>query len=308
MIKDKRIVVDMQDSMAEAHESRPGRFVSEEKNSSLNRFCRRHPLLAAILLLLYFVIASRIFGYLFQFIIKDWHLSFVIKNIIGECFYAILAIIPLSLLGWWRQIGFTRGIRRTDSALYIAPFIIIVLPSILGFPIVAGQSSIQIIVLALVASLLVGFTEESFFRGLLLQCTLPVGIWPAVLISSALFGLVHLSNILAGLGWNYVAGQALFAFGFGVLLCGLRLRTGSIWPGILFHAAKDFPGLILLTVNPRQVLSTSLNLALLSSGIYCVILLINAVVILRPRQARELGIAYGLRPVVLPPPASDQVH
>lgn len=291
----------MQDFTAEFHESQPGRFVVEEKNGALNRFFRHHPVLGAVLLLLYFIIASRVFSYIILFIIKDWHLSFVIKNIIGECFYAVLAIIPLSLLGWWKQIGFTRGIQRRDISLCVAPFIIIVLPSVVALPIATGQSNTQVIVLSLIASLLVGFTEESFFRGLLLQSALPTGIWPAVLISSILFALVHLSNIMAGFTWNYVIGQALFAFGFGVLLSGLRLRTGSIWPGILFHAAKDFPGLILLTVNPRQVLLTPLNLVLLSSGIYCVILLINAVIMLRPRKAKELRVAYGLESVPLPP-------
>ncbi|GLV56299.1 hypothetical protein KDH_31400 [Dictyobacter sp. S3.2.2.5] len=198
--------------------------------------------------------------------------------------------------------------RGRDIALYIVPFIVIVLPSIVAFPMVNRQSSTPIIVLALIAALLVGFTEESFFRGLLLQSALPMGIWPSVLISSVLFGVVHLSNILAGFTWNYVLGQALFAFGFGVLLSGLRLRTGSIWPGILFHAAKDFPGLILLTVNPHQVLSTPLNLALLSSGIYCVVLLINAVIILRPSKARELKTAYGMQPVAVPPSLPDQAE
>lgn len=292
----------MQDFMAESHEPQPGRFTVEEKNSALNRFFRQRSLLGTALLLLYFIIASRIFSYILLLIIKNWHLSFVIKNIIGECFYVVLAIIPLSLLGWWKQVGFTRGIQLKDIRLYIAPFIIIVLPSIVALPIATEKSSTQIIVLSLIASLLVGFTEESFFRGLLLQSALPTGIWPAVLISSFLFGLVHLSNILAGFTWNYVIGQALFAFGFGVLLSVLRLRTGSIWPGLLFHAAKDFPGLILLTVNPRQVLLTPLNLVLLSSGIYCIILLINAVIVLRPRKARELRIAYGLDAVPLPPP------
>ncbi|GCE02928.1 CPBP family intramembrane glutamic endopeptidase [Dictyobacter aurantiacus] len=296
----------MQDPMAESYRPQPGRFMVEEKNSPLNRFCRQHPFLSTVLFLLYFIIASRLFSYLLLLVMKGWHPSFIIKNIIGECFYVVLAVIPLSLLGWWRQIGFTRGVRGRDIALYIIPFIVIVLPSIVAFPLVNRQSSTTIIVLALIAALLVGFTEESLFRGLLLQSALPMGIWPAVLISSVFFGVVHLSNILAGFTWNYVFGQALFAFGFGVLLSGLRLRTGSIWPGILFHAAKDIPGLILLTVNPRQVLSTSLNLALLSSGIYCAILLINAVIILRPHKVRELKIAYGLQPVAVPPPLPGQ--
>ncbi|GCE16494.1 CPBP family intramembrane glutamic endopeptidase [Dictyobacter kobayashii] len=256
----------MQDLTAEPHEPQPGRNMVVEKNSALNRFFQQRPLLATILLLVLFIVATRIFSYLLQYIIKDWHLSFVVKNIIGECFYAVLVIIPLSLLGWWAQAGFTRGIQRKHIPLLIAPFIIIALPSLLGLSATAAKSSTQLIILSLIASLLVGFTEEGFFRGLLLRSALPLGIWPSVLISSLLFALLHLSNVLAGFTWNYVIGQALFAFGLGVLFSALRLRTGSIWPGILLHAAKDFPGLILLTINPRQVLSIPLNVALLGSG------------------------------------------
>jgi uncharacterized protein len=72
-----------------------------------------------------------------------------------------------------------------------------------------------------------GFAEEMFFRGYM-QRRLSLGLspWIAILITSALFGVVHLNPP-----------QVVFAFLLGAWLGVIAWRTGSIWPGIVAHAA-----------------------------------------------------------------------
>jgi uncharacterized protein len=66
--------------------------------------------------------------------------------------------------------------------------------------------------------------EELFFRGLLLRGSNAVGRWPAVIISSIVFGLVH---------FQLVQFPALVMFG---LLAGwLTVRSGSPRPAIWAH-------------------------------------------------------------------------
>lgn len=84
------------------------------------------------------------------------------------------------------------------------------------------------------ASLLIGFVEEFTFRGYLLQALSRGGVWPAIIITSLIFGGVHYSEIgegLLGVGNAALAG-AVFAL--------LIRRTGSLWASIGFHGGWDY--------------------------------------------------------------------
>ena len=83
--------------------------------------------------------------------------------------------------------------------------------------------------------LLVGFAEEFLFRGYTLF-TLARGIrfWPAAIILSSTFGLIHLRN-----GGEQWAG-ALAAAAIGFFFCFTLRRTGSLWFAVGFHAAWDW--------------------------------------------------------------------
>lgn len=76
--------------------------------------------------------------------------------------------------------------------------------------------------------------EELLFRGVLLSALMkrwPVG-W-AVAGSSLLFALVH----LPGLQYQWYALPNLLVL--ALLLAGLRLRSGSIWPAVLAHGVNN---------------------------------------------------------------------
>lgn len=68
---------------------------------------------------------------------------------------------------------------------------------------------------------------ELMFRGFLLfSCARAFGAWPAIVINTAIYSLVHVpKNAREGLG----------AIPFGILLCVLTFQTGSIWIAVLVH-------------------------------------------------------------------------
>jgi membrane protease YdiL (CAAX protease family) len=79
---------------------------------------------------------------------------------------------------------------------------------------------------------LVGFFEETFFRGYLLTTLARgIGFWPAAIGSSILFGIAHLPN-----SGEDLAGIAVVILGGIFLSLCLRL-TGSLWLGIGIHTA-----------------------------------------------------------------------
>lgn len=85
--------------------------------------------------------------------------------------------------------------------------------------------------LALVAGavLVAPICEEIFFRGFLFGGLLHrMNFWPAALLSAFLFALAH-GDI----------GSFAVLFVIGLVLAVARWRVGSIWPGIVIHAANN---------------------------------------------------------------------
>lgn len=99
--------------------------------------------------------------------------------------------------------------------------------------------------------LAVGITEELVFRGLITRMLFekcgknPVGVWVGVLLSSLLFGVMHLGNAVGGaIDLGSVLVQVVGAAALGVCLSAIYLRTGSLWTVALLHGYMDFCGLI----------------------------------------------------------------
>lgn len=82
--------------------------------------------------------------------------------------------------------------------------------------------------------------EETLFRGYLLgKLTKVVPIWVAVLVTSALFGFIHGA-------WNV----GIDTFALSIVLCIVRLKTGSLYASMLIHMAKNGIAFYLLFINP----------------------------------------------------------
>lgn len=88
-----------------------------------------------------------------------------------------------------------------------------------------------------VVVLLAPFAEELFFRGLGVRALAVFGGLAAILISGVVFGLVH--GILGAL-------PPLALFGVG--LAWVRLRSASVWPSFIAHAAYNGLGILVLLI------------------------------------------------------------
>jgi membrane protease YdiL (CAAX protease family) len=83
--------------------------------------------------------------------------------------------------------------------------------------------------------LAVGLFEEFLLRGYT-QFTLTrgIGFWPAAVVMSCLFGLIHLRN--EGEQWRGLLAAAFIGFFF----CLTLRRTGNLWFAVGFHALWDW--------------------------------------------------------------------
>jgi membrane protease YdiL (CAAX protease family) len=103
--------------------------------------------------------------------------------------------------------------------------------------------SYQFVLAFLTLVVIAPFSEELIFRGYLLgKLRAKVPLWAAVLITSVLFGLLH----VPGGGWSV----AVDVFALSITLCLLRVYTGSIWASILLHMIKNAIAYYILFINP----------------------------------------------------------
>lgn len=87
--------------------------------------------------------------------------------------------------------------------------------------------------------LALGFGEEILSRGFIFGVLRKYGLYWATMISSLIFGLLHINRYIND--WDPWRALTLVtsATGFGVFACGLMLLTGSIWVPIIFHAIAN---------------------------------------------------------------------
>ena len=85
-------------------------------------------------------------------------------------------------------------------------------------------------------------TEEIIFRGFIFTMLVrtPIGFIGAGIITSALWTVLHYQY-----NWEVLA--VLFVFGFG--LAYLVWRTGSLWPGVVAHAANNLASALILAIR-----------------------------------------------------------
>lgn len=94
-----------------------------------------------------------------------------------------------------------------------------------------------------VASITAGVCEEILYRGFLFAVlATALGEWPAVVLSSLVFGLGHAYQGLAGIGKTTLV---------GILMAVLLVFTGSLFVPILLHAVIDLTSGRLLTETNR---------------------------------------------------------
>ena len=84
----------------------------------------------------------------------------------------------------------------------------------------------SLIIILILFAIAVPIVEELLFRGLLLDTlTETYGSWTSIFISSAIFAVLHVYPL-----------SIVNAFWGGMIYGYLRIRTNSLWPGILLHA------------------------------------------------------------------------
>lgn len=160
--------------------------------------------------------------------------------LVPEAIAAVALALVVTGIGWWRIA--TTDVRRGGPGwAAVAPALILLVEIARLVTVAWDGRPVAYFVLLGLATLLVGFFEETMARGVLLvglRRRLPeLWVW---MVSSAVFGCLHLLNALAGQALGTTIEQVVFAAAFGSVLYVARRLTRTLVVPMLLHAVWDF--------------------------------------------------------------------
>ena len=193
-------------------------------------FFGQHPVWSAFIIFVAYLLLATAAGLVAPALAPQAEPEFVALIIM-----AVLVAAVLTVLGWWWLTGFNGPARwRALNVLWVPVVIVCVLPFLAGFKPLDANTTVYF----LVAYALTGFMEEGLMRGLVLQVLAPLGVRRAVILSSLLFALIHVGNLLYR-NPAIVLAQMVGAFVHGIGLAAIRLRTNTIWFVVILHGLHD---------------------------------------------------------------------
>lgn len=156
-----------------------------------------------------------------------------------------ISVFDRKSFGMKRQ-NFLRGILTGILMLFILiANVLVSMDELSEYPVI--MPSLYLIIIVCLEQIFVGIFEEFLFRGLLLNILLEKTkhmqykgmIW-SLLLSSLIFGLIHLLNLFDTPELiNSTIVQIFFGIFTGVFLGALYLRYRNIWVVVFYHALID---------------------------------------------------------------------
>lgn len=177
---------------------------------------------------------------------------------------------------------FTRPVGK--NILFILPALVIAVNNLPIIPLFRGLSSITSpagkILLLLCECMAIGFFEEMAFRSVVMLGIMEnkrrekKDIVFAILISAAVFGLVHIVNVFINPSVMVVL-QIFYSAAIGAMCSVVLLLTRNVWACVMLHGLFNFMGALIgecgegrgfFEDSPTQILTAVIALAVI--GIY----------------------------------------
>ncbi|MBW0007691.1 MAG: CPBP family intramembrane metalloprotease [Sphingomonas sp.] len=206
-----------------------------------NRFVD-FPLVAMVVAIAFYLMAVRLGFYLGQFVSAGQPATAIIQAAVTLTLTLVTYKLAITRLGKrprddLRTAGAVPDLVRglaTGAALFSA---VVGVAAAFGVYRVTGRGTVsEILVPVIATSIMPGFMEEIFFRGILFRWIEEfAGSWAALIVTSALFGIAHILN--PGATWFSSFAIAIEA---GLLLGSVYMLTRSLWMPIGLHAAWNF--------------------------------------------------------------------
>lgn len=162
---------------------------------------------------------------------------------------------------------------QARSVLFYIPMLIIAVAQ----PILSGinvEMSASAVISIVIMTMIVGYTEESIFRGIVRDKLKHKGPVFYIVFSSVFFGVLHMANALDGKDLIHTLLQVANALLLGFVLAMLIEAGNNIIPLIAFHFIYDALAMVSNENLDHEVMIVSiLNILYLVYGIYLLVVL-----------------------------------
>lgn len=184
---------------------------------------------------------------------------------IFELPFILIYIASIKLL-WKFNFGFKIN-KFTIPILAVIPALLVIIVNIWtsnSLNILLNQLPASQVILAtltsLVSATIIGIFEETVFRGVLFNYAIFIfrktnkPILFAGLLSSTIFGMVHLSNsLIGGADIGYTIHQIVSGISIGFLFAMVYVKTQSLWAPIILHSVIDWSDLIFNIAGEQSI-------------------------------------------------------
>ncbi|MBK3494145.1 CPBP family intramembrane metalloprotease [Viridibacillus sp. YIM B01967] len=140
----------------------------------------------------------------------------------------------------WRNYFFVKVNINKENLLLYSPLLLVLCIILFSTNGLNSESFSNLIAMFIMQLFIVGFIEETIFRGMMLRIVSAKGTFTAVWISSILFGVTHSLQLIGGQSLSDTIIQILYAFVVGLVLALLVMDGHSIIITILFHCFNNF--------------------------------------------------------------------
>ncbi len=202
--------------------------------------------------ILFLIIVMAIFAFIdFNFLENELDQNMIRNSILRFLGGTIFTII---LIGFGQKKIF-RFTHVWKSLLIMIPAFVV---SINNFPIIAyldGRATlthpVYQVYLFLIECFSVGFFEEILIRGIILIYLLKklsyhqYGVILSIIISSAIFGFLHIVNLWSGQSVGDTMLQIIYSFLVGMMWAIMFLKTRNLWLTMILHASFNFFGQVM---------------------------------------------------------------
>ena len=158
----------------------------------------------------------------------------------------------------------------------------------------AVTSSAGMIFLYALQCFAVGLFEETAFRGCIFMLILQkrresvLQIFWSIVLSSAVFGAIHMVNLLAGASPLSVILQIGYSFLIGGMCSVVLMKTGSIWHCVLLHAVYNFCGGVIPTLGEGKIWDMPTVVLTVVLSLLVTAYVIRLLVLMKPQETDKL--------------------
>ncbi|MBE7087933.1 MAG: CPBP family intramembrane metalloprotease [Clostridiales bacterium] len=226
-----------------------------------------------------FTLAAVVFSYLKITPLEDDTANKLLNEVIPRICGGVASVLAIFLLGH-EHILKVKKQGFFINLLWCVPCFLVVFANFPFSAIIKGTAQIEhieLVPLFIVKCFAIAIMEEAVFRGIvhgIIEEKMTDRKYPtfaAIFISSAIFGLWHLLNLLEGAGVFATVLQVGYSFLTGAMFAAVTIKTGNIWGAVVLHALFDVGGLIINDLGSGRFQDTTFWILTVVCGAICLI-------------------------------------